>query len=1838
MRKEFWKWMILLRIVIPIIAIAQPSRAQPDAPSNVNAVAGNYSATISWEVTGETHPAMVFDLYYSLGSEEMKKANLEGYERISDIAFTSSSMSYEVFPLLAGQPYSFALIARFTHGPNPRSSPLSETAFATPLPLPVPPEITAQPQNQAVTAPATATFSVTVTGSTSAYRWHKNGVAISGSEAAHSSYTTPPTSLADNGALFSVVVTNAAGKDSSQAATLTVSEAQTLPSITTQPVGQTVNAGATATFSVVATGNPSPNYQWYKDDAPVGSNSPSYTTPATTASDNGAKIRVAVSNSVGTVNSNTVTLTVNVPNQPPTANAGPDQTITLPDSVSLSGSGNDPDPGTVLTYVWSKVSGPGNVTFSNPNAAITKAGFSLSGVYILKLTVNDGSATASDEVTITVNNPANQPPTISWLAPANNATFTTPVNITLSVSAGDVDGTVSKVSFFRGNTKLGDVNPPLSGSTYTYVWNNVPAGSYTLKAVAYDNKGDSTTTPTRSIIVNDPANIPPQVSITKPANNAQFVAPAQINLEANASDPDGNVTTVQYFHGGSNSIGQATTGPYAVTWNSVAAGTYSLTARATDNRGGSANSPAITISVTLPAPSGVAATPGNTSATISWNAVPGATSYNLFYNPGASINSSPTALTNIQGTSYTVTGLTNGQQYAFALSTVGPGGISPRSGAVTATPNQPKVATPLANPAGRSYTEPLTIELTTNTPNAVIRYTLDNTTPTGQSPAYDPVNKIKLDKLSAVLKARAFRTDYRNSDIRTETYTYVEPGRVLSPLAQPADSTFTGSLTVTLTTATSGSEIHYTLDGATPTVSSPKYAGPFQISRTTTIKAIAVKEGMLPSPVLVKTYNLQVPSVRAQKPIADPPGLEFTNSVSIRLSTQTSGAEILFALDDSTAQAGNWPVYTPGSSIILNKSTRLRALTRRGDLLLSDTLTEVYTQLPTTPTSTPAGDSIFAESLEVALHTSPAGASIHYTLDGSNPLTEGRQPAPTSLLFTSGTPVLITSSGVLKAASFLNGKASKGTLTNFYLKEGEPLPSPAANPSASAFSDSLSVRLLSAYESKIFYTLDGSIPTASSPEFKGEPLKLTKSVILQAIAVKPGFPNSKIMVERFTFIPHAPTATPAGGNYVEKVTVKLASKTPDARILYTTDGRSPLAGDAQIYDSSVGIPLTSSATLMAYASLGGQASEVITENYVLTGSNDTLLAPGGTVYLPGGYSLASPTEAAMPLTVRVIGGETVPVAGFSDRLFGLRIESTDTSEAFPHLGFFGPRGTEHALYRLDADGRVYFIARSDSGLITEPGQYVLAIDIVPPRIVLMEQSFDTADSTRIRMQILDNVSNLVYDIKRNDDTLAQLEYMPVLHQEVLEFKFKHAAGEFKPLLFQLMVSDHKNQGYFPKNPTARYGLPQKLRSVKSPAVLNIAQPGAESEWELMGFPFPSNPPLTTAKLQDNHPGTRFSSAGWNFKVGSRDGMLLGQAYWINASKPVNFLQFNDLETGAYSTDSLSVQLVPGWNAISSPYIEKRYWPHSRQFPEQYGSSVIKGLFAWDPLTRSYTPTDSLEPWKGYFVYSYDSSLTKVELLARRPEKPILLKKETSGQRLEIQVQLEKETPVWLGAASFAGDGLGVEDEFTLPNRSGAAAAWASRNSTSLQSDWVRFQADGLMKWQVILSAKSTGDSLPTLRVTHARLPEGFEAWAFSRSRNMKFPLASGSGVGLSGLPLDTLDIVAGPTAKMAKLGGGHGITRFDEIHLGVMPLEGDFQVRLQIPGISRVRLTVWNLQGSRLGEINPGRLAEGNYRFTYSNDFKRIGQARLASGMYFLMAEISGTGESHRLVKRLPIR
>ena len=345
----------------------------------------------------------------------------------------------------------------------------------------VAPAITNQPVSQSVLIGQTVTFSVTASGTAPLiYQWRKNGTAIIG--ATSSNYTTPAEIASDNGAQFTVVVSNAAGNIISNAGILTVSAAPVAPSITTQPAGQTTFVGQSATFSVVANGTSPLRYQWEKNGIAIGgATSPNYPTPAEIASDSGAQFAVVVSNSAGNVTSNSATLTVNPDPIAPSITSQPaSQTITAGQTAkfSVSASGTAP-----LNYQWQKnggaISGATSSSYTTPAEAASDNGAQFTAVVR-----NSAGSVTSNAATLTVTTPGQLSSSTSSVSFGNvDLGSSSAQSVTLTNTGGSnvsiSNVTTSGTGFTENGISTGLILSPGGSTTMDLIFAPAASGSAT---------------------------------------------------------------------------------------------------------------------------------------------------------------------------------------------------------------------------------------------------------------------------------------------------------------------------------------------------------------------------------------------------------------------------------------------------------------------------------------------------------------------------------------------------------------------------------------------------------------------------------------------------------------------------------------------------------------------------------------------------------------------------------------------------------------------------------------------------------------------------------------------------------------------------------------------------------------------------------------------------------------------------------------------------------------------------------------------------------------------------------------------------------------------------------------------------------------------------------------------------------------------------------------------------------------------------------------------------------------------------------------------------------------
>ncbi|MFM1745377.1 MAG: hypothetical protein RLZZ630_1314, partial [Bacteroidota bacterium] len=272
--------------------------------------------------------------------------------------------------------------------------------------------------DQSITLPLNFTildgsYSSDPDGTISVYNWNQIAGPSSSVIGTPTASSTTVNDLAEGTYLFSLTVTDNNGSSSSDTVAVAVNPVSNQApvanagsdQIITLPQSSSTLDGSASSDSdgTIAT------YAWNQVSGPNTStidNSSSAITAINNLVQGTYQYTLAVTDNNGSNSTDTITVQVSPAfNQPPTASAGADQTITLPQSsVTLDGGGStDPD-GSIASYQWTQLSGPGTATISSPTSASTAINGLAQGSYVFRLSVtDDGGATATDDVSVSVN-------------------------------------------------------------------------------------------------------------------------------------------------------------------------------------------------------------------------------------------------------------------------------------------------------------------------------------------------------------------------------------------------------------------------------------------------------------------------------------------------------------------------------------------------------------------------------------------------------------------------------------------------------------------------------------------------------------------------------------------------------------------------------------------------------------------------------------------------------------------------------------------------------------------------------------------------------------------------------------------------------------------------------------------------------------------------------------------------------------------------------------------------------------------------------------------------------------------------------------------------------------------------------------------------------------------------------------------------------------------------------------------------------------------------------------------------------------------------------------------
>jgi hypothetical protein len=316
---------------------------------------------------------------------------------------------------------------------------------------------------------------------------------------------------------------------------------------------------------------------------------------------------------------------------------------------------------------------------------------------------------------------------------------------------------------------------------------------------------------------------------------------------------------------------------------------------------------------------------------------------------------------------FTVPLVADGKVYVGAQSEVDVYGLLANSPTTTAPPT--------FTPAPGNFTSRESVTLTDATSGAVIYYTTDGSVPTTSSTRY--LGPIPLSATTTI-RAMAVAPGLDNSSVTGGTYTLVD-APAARPTVSPAAGIYASTQKVTLSDATSGAVIYYTTDLSTPTTSSTRYQAPILVSRSTTIRAMAVAPGYSNSAVVNGKFTIQAPA-----PTFSPAAGPYTITQNVTLSDTTDGA-IIYYTTDGTAPTTASPRYA--APIVVNLSTTIKAIATAPGFGFSPVSSGRFSITPTArPTISPAAG-VYTSTQNVTLSDATSGAVIYYTTDLSTPTT-----------------------------------------------------------------------------------------------------------------------------------------------------------------------------------------------------------------------------------------------------------------------------------------------------------------------------------------------------------------------------------------------------------------------------------------------------------------------------------------------------------------------------------------------------------------------------------------------------------------------------------------------------------------------------------------------------------------------------------------------------------------------------------------------------------------------------------------------------------------------------------
>jgi outer membrane protein assembly factor BamB len=536
-----------------------------------------------------------------------------------------------------------------------------------------------------------------------------------------------------------------------------------------------------------------------------------------------------------------------------------------------------------------------------------------------------------------------------------------------------------------------------------------------------------------------------------------------------------------------------------------------------------------------------------------------------------------------------------------------------------------------------------------------------------------------------------------------------------TPVFNPAEETFfRNTIEVTISSKTSDADIYYTTDGSEPAaLNGVLYTQPICLSDSCVLKAIAVHSDMQPSPIARGRYTRREITT---SPTFDPAdGTIFQHELEVSLTCKMDIATIYYTLDGSDPSAASGLRYT--GPIHLTDTCEIKAMACMTDFFDSEIVAAKFIRWETvaTPKITPQ-ISFFQDSCDIELSCNTPGSVIYYT-------TNGKQPGPDYGNIYVG-PFTITASATIHALACHDEMFPSEMITANYTRL-YPVAKPVFTPAGgSKFQDDLEISIsCETDDATIRYTLDGSDPSSSNGFTYTEPITLSKTTQIRAMACKYAMIDSSIVSADYTkvicglskwsyptggVIDSSPAVGADGTIYVGSYDRKIYAIRPTGSLKwsYTTGGSifsSPaLSSEGNVYISSMNgllYAISAGGTLLWTYNTGKPilASPAVAANgtiYINNASGLFALTPSGNLK----WQYATTASGSYTYSSPAIGSDGTIYVGTIEKLLhavnpnGTRKWTFETSSYIDSSPAIDSDGTiyvgsgDQKLWAINADG------------------------------------------------------------------------------------------------------------------------------------------------------------------------------------------------------------------------------------------------------------------------------------------------------------------------------------------------------------------------------------------------------------------------------------------------------------------------------------------------------------------------------------------------------------------------